>query len=311
MNLKIPDFIYKFIHGHYPELPGLPIKNPDESRNKGSDQRNVLSDVLGDSGIFGNSNDGTGNNQLVDEKSIQNKPHDQNAARAVVLDSSLGDPVHHSINNNLQQINSQIIIQNKMETPQKDTWLSRTFSKLVNWLTKEKSQLHDLTIVADNIGTALVKEMASPVYEAIKTALEMAIPASTGLFNAFELELPNIMVRLGWTIREEGKTDEQIILDGLSHIKAFHIGDPDAFAVKIAGLVSLAGKFFSSNMGVAATIQQWLTLNQMVHNPNLLDVSIPQPVQPVYKPLDIPQQLTPVEQKAFDTVNVDTNTTPA
>lgn len=294
---KLPDWLYKSLHGHYQELPGLPIKNPDESGNKGSNQRNSLSDVLGISGATDNNANSLSNNLQINETDIQNKPDEQSAERTVVLDNSLGDLVDHSINNNLLQINSQIINlkNNNMNIFQN---LGIVGHKVLTWV---RAAIIPVNAFVNNIKAI----EQTPQVQSLEQVL---LPAIDGLFPVAHIPaiiayVPTAIKALGWVTDEAAKTDKQILDEGLAALKAKLLANPDVYALWLHNLNSMVTVKSSALSGVVLPIQEAIKSVPLVHEDEKQPTS--SPVQPVYTPFPNPQQLNPVDQKAFDTVSVD------
>lgn len=155
-----------------------------------------------------------------------------------------------------------------MATTTTTTWLGRLFATVVSWFSKASAAIHDVTVLADNVTNAIKN---SPITGGIETALEMSIPASTGLVEAFKLELPNIVTKLNWAVAEESKTPDQLVSDGLAYLES--IKGTDDYVIQLNSLAAKIQKWFSDNQGLGLTIQQALLTPQIVHNPTLLSIA--------------------------------------
>lgn len=153
--------------------------------------------------------------------------------------------------------------------PQK-TWLGRLIQKVGNWFTNEaKPIVHDIVVIADNVGNKLKASEASPtgLLHLFEVALPMVIPASTGLINAFQFELNKIVTDLNWAKAESGKTGDQIVQDGLTYLKS--LKGTDDYAIQMHAFAAKTQKWFSDNLQAGLTIQQALTTPSIVHDPTL------------------------------------------
>ena len=148
------------------------------------------------------------------------------------------------------------------------TWLGKLFATVASWFSKVSGPIHDVTVLADNIANAIKN---SPLTSVAYTALEMAIPASTGLVDGFKLALPKIVTDLNWAVAEESKTPDQLIQDGLDYLKT--IKGTDDYVIQLNSFAAKVQKWFSDNQGLGLTIQQALLSPQIVHNPTLLGIA--------------------------------------
>lgn len=151
------------------------------------------------------------------------------------------------------------------------TWLGKLFSTIASWFSKAGPVVHSITIIADNVANAVKNAEASQLGQLFEVGLEMAIPASTGLVNAFKLELNVIVTDLNWAVAEEGKTGNQIVQDGLTYLAS--IKGTDNYAVQLHAFAAKVQKWFSDNLGAGLTIEQALLTPQIVHNPALLGIA--------------------------------------
>lgn len=154
------------------------------------------------------------------------------------------------------------------------TWLGRILQSVANWFTKEaKPAVHDIVVIADNIGNALKKSEASPtgLLHLFEVALPMVIPASTGLVNAFQFALNKIVIDLNWAKAETDKTGDQIIQDGLKYLAS--IKGTDDYVIQMHAFAAKTQKWLSDNLQAGLTIQQALMTPQIVHDPTLFGIA--------------------------------------
>lgn len=145
------------------------------------------------------------------------------------------------------------------------TILESIWNSIKNFLSNLTHAVHDYASIANNIVNALKTLEQSQVGQFIETTLETLIPASTGLVNAFKLELPNIFKILELVTDETSKTSEQIVADGVAALQALKVSNPKLYALKTAGLATFTSEFFTNNNGEQATFGQLLALGQSVH----------------------------------------------
>lgn len=150
------------------------------------------------------------------------------------------------------------------------TWLSKAWTTIKTFFDKASNQVHDLTVIADNLANALKNAEASNIGQFLETTVEMIIPSSTGLINAFKLWLPVVVAKLNWAVAEEGKAPQQVVADAVSYLQGLKTSDPDLYAAQLNTLNALIQKWFSDNQGAGLNIQQALATTQVVHNPDLI-----------------------------------------
>lgn len=148
------------------------------------------------------------------------------------------------------------------------TWLGKVFAKVASWFGNASGAIHDVVVIADNVANAI---KSSPLTPVVETLLEKAIPASTGLVEAFKLELPNIVTKLNWAVAESSKTPDQLVADGLAYLQT--LKGTDQYVIALHSFAATVQKWFSDNLGYGLTIQMALTSPQVVHNPALLDIA--------------------------------------
>lgn len=150
----------------------------------------------------------------------------------------------------------------------KTTWLGKLFAAIGAFFSGASAQVHDVTIIADRVANVI---KSSPITSALETGIEMAIPASTGLVEAFKLELPNIVQKLNWAVAEETKTPDQMVQDAFKYLQS--IKGTDDYVIQLNGFAAKVQKWLSDNQGLGLTIQQALLTPQIVHNPQLLGIA--------------------------------------
>lgn len=292
-NLKLPDWLYKLIRGHYPELPGVPIRKPDERAT----ERNNLPDVLGDTGGTGNNIGGLINNLPINETDSETKQDEQKTTRTAVLEDN-GDTSFNVINP-LYFSQSTNLKTNYMNFFQKLGKLEHTVE---TWV---RAAIIQANGVLNNVKAI----EGSPT---VQTLEQLLLPAVENVFPAAHIPAIIALVPKAFTIfnlvaAEAGKTDVQIVLDGLAALKAKGKIDPVAYAAILNGINAWLTVQSSALSGSPVPIQDALKSVPLVYESEKVAIAaeIVQPIHPVYTPLETPQQLTPVDQKAFDTVSVD------
>lgn len=158
-----------------------------------------------------------------------------------------------------------------MATTQK-TWIGNLLAKIAAFFAGATNAAHDFAVVADNLANAIKTAEASTLGQLFETGLEMLIPASTGLVDAFKLYWPKLLVTLNLAVQETGKTDEQIIIDGAAALAKMKGIDPNAFAVVMTGISAHVKQWFMDNTGSGGTIQQSILTQVIAHDPTLATV---------------------------------------
>jgi len=293
MNLKLPDWLYKLIRGHYPELPGVPIRKPDERAT----ERNNLPDVLGDTGGTRNNIGGLINNLPINETDSKTKLDDQKTARTAILEA-VRDTSFNTVNS-LYFSQSTNLKTNNMNIFQKLGKLEHTVE---TWVRGE-------IIVANSFVNNLKAVEQSPQ---VQTLEQLVLPMVEGVFPAAHIPaiiamVPKAFKVFNLVVAETAKTDVQIVLDGLAELKNKKKIDPVAYAGIVNAINAWIVVQSSALSGIPVPIETALKSVPLVYESEKQLAAEPTtpPTPPVYTPLEIPQQLNPVEQKAFDTVSVD------
>lgn len=155
-----------------------------------------------------------------------------------------------------------------------ETFLSDLFQKIVSWLKGAEKALSPVISIAENLLNALKKFDESVVGQTVEGLIEQYIPASTGLINAFKLQLPIWLQQLNWIETESSKSIEEQWQDALKYINS--ISDADVKATQLNSLKALFIKFFGANSEnvinatTPLTIQHALVLAQPSHDPNIV-----------------------------------------
>lgn len=155
------------------------------------------------------------------------------------------------------------------------TQISDLFTRLIKWITGAEEKLAPVIDIAENVLNGLKSFDSSIIGQTVEGIIEEFVPASTGLINAFKLQLPVWIIELNWIKGESGKTLEQQWQDALNYLAS--ITDPKTKAVQLAGLKALFLHFFGSNMGVTVnnkelTIQQMIVLSPPTHDASMFSV---------------------------------------
>lgn len=143
------------------------------------------------------------------------------------------------------------------------TSLSQLFHKVIDWIKGAEEKLHPVIVIAENVLNALKSFNDSTIGKTVIAIVEAEIPASTGLINAFQLQLPIWLVELKWIDGESTKTLEEQWQDAQAYLKTV---SPDVYASQYNTLKALFIKFFADNGGAVVTIQQSLVLAQPTHS---------------------------------------------
>lgn len=149
-----------------------------------------------------------------------------------------------------------------------ETFLSDLFHKIGDWLKGAEKELATPIKIAEDVLNGLKSFDGSVIGQTLETAIETWIPASTGLINAFKLQLPIWLQELNWLSAETGKTLDEQWQDALTYLST--IKDADVYASQYNTLKALFIKFFGTNAGSVVNIQQALTLGQPTHDASIL-----------------------------------------
>lgn len=147
-------------------------------------------------------------------------------------------------------------------------WIAGELHKLIDWITKAEKKLAPAISIAETLLNALKAFDSSIAGQTIETLIEIAIPASTGLINAFKLQLPVWLIELNLIKHETDKSLTEQWEDVQTYLNS--ISDPDIKASQYNTFKALFLKFFGTNMGESVTIQQALTLGQSTHTNEML-----------------------------------------
>jgi hypothetical protein len=154
-----------------------------------------------------------------------------------------------------------------------ETFLSTLFKKIWAWITDAEKQLIPVITIAEGLLNALKTFDGSVIGQTVEGLIESYIPASTGLINAFHLQLPIWLIDLGWIKNEAGKTLQEQWQDALNYLNT--ISDPKVKAVQLAALKALFLHFFGTNTGALVngkelTIQQMVMLSPPTHDADIV-----------------------------------------
>lgn len=144
------------------------------------------------------------------------------------------------------------------------TDISGLFQKVVAWIKGAEEKLKPVLTIAENVLNALKAFDASAAGQTVESLIEAAIPASTGLINAFKLQLPVWLIKLNWITSEDGKTLDQQWADAQAYLNTLKGGSE--YAVQLNSLKALFTEFFGSNGTDVVNIQQALVLAQPSHD---------------------------------------------
>ena len=170
----------------------------------------------------------------------------------------------------------------------KITWLSKILAKVASYFGNASNEIHDVAVISTNVVNAIKNAEQSNIGQLVETGLEMVIPASSGLINAFKLWLPVVLKDLNWVV---GETNLNLTLPDLQNYLSAAasylstIKGTDVYAAQLNSLNALVQKWFSDQRGLGLTMPQALLTPQAVYNPNLVQdiphVVLPNPYKPV------------------------------
>lgn len=167
----------------------------------------------------------------------------------------------------------EIIVTLNKKTMNVENFLSNLFKEIWNWITVAEKALAPTITIAENLLNALKKFDDSVIGQTVEGIIEQYIPASTGLINAFKLQLPVWLIDLKWVENEAGKTLEQQWQDALNYLNT--IQDPKVKATQLSALKALFLHFFGTNTGTLIngkelTIQQMIVLAPPSHDASIV-----------------------------------------
>lgn len=110
--------------------------------------------------------------------------------------------------------------------------------------------------------------LGADIVSAVEVIAGAVIPAA--YLNAFKTFLPVFIKDMGWVQGELSKPDDQIISDFVTWFNS--IASPNAKASVAHVVAANVSQFVSDVTNAGNTIQQSLTLPQIVHDPSLFDV---------------------------------------
>ncbi len=144
------------------------------------------------------------------------------------------------------------------------TWISKAIHDVLNWIKGAEAKLSKPLSIAEDLLNGLKSFDESATGQLVETIIEATIPASTGLIDAFKLQLPLWLKELNLIKGEFDKSLTEQWEDVLTYLNS--IQDPDVKAAQYNTLKALFSKFVAVNTGNPATIQQMLTLGQPTHS---------------------------------------------
>jgi hypothetical protein len=147
-------------------------------------------------------------------------------------------------------------------------WISDEIHKLLAWVTQAEKKLAPAISIAETVLNALKSFDNSIIGQTVESIIEAAIPASTGLIEAFKIQLPIWLIDLNLIKNDGNKTLTEQWEDILTYLNS--ISDPDVKASQYNTLKALFLKFFGTNSGEVVSIQQALMLAQPTHGDNIL-----------------------------------------
>lgn len=157
-----------------------------------------------------------------------------------------------------------------------ENFLSNLFKKIVTWITAAEKQMAPVITIAEKLLNGLKSFDDSIAGQTVEGIIESYIPASTGLINAFKLQLPIWLIDLKWVQDETGKSLQDQWQDALNYLAT--IKDPNVKATQLAALKALFLHFFGTNAGTTVngqplTIQQMIVLAPPTHDANIVNTA--------------------------------------
>lgn len=158
-----------------------------------------------------------------------------------------------------------------MSTPieQAENWLSNEFQTIVAFIAHKEQQLAPAITIAENLLNGIKSFEGGIIGKGIELVLETYIPASTGLINAFKLQLPIWLIELNWLKSESDKSLTEQWEDALSYLNS--ISNDQVKASQYNTLKALFIHFFGTNSAEGLiNIQQALVIAQPSHDSTIL-----------------------------------------
>lgn len=156
-----------------------------------------------------------------------------------------------------------------------ESFLGDVFQKIWTWIKGAEKALAPVITVAESLLNGLKSFEESAIGQTVEGLIEQFIPASTGLINAFKLQLPIWLIDLKWIEDETGKSIEDQWKDAQAYLNS--IQDPNVRATQFNALKALFIHFFGTNSEnvisptTPLTIQHALILAQPSHDPTIVD----------------------------------------
>lgn len=145
-----------------------------------------------------------------------------------------------------------------------ELFIGKEWHQFTAWLQAEETKLKPVITIAENVLNGIKDFEISPEGQALEGLLETLIPASTGLVEAFNLQLPVWLVQLKWIENEDNKTLSEQWADAQAYLAT--IIDPHVYATQFASLKALFTVFFGGDGTNVVNIQQAITLSQPSHS---------------------------------------------
>lgn len=147
--------------------------------------------------------------------------------------------------------------------------IAKIWSKVAAFFKKLKPEIHAALVSADAVLNKIKTwEETTPIGQFFATEVEALIP---GLGLALQNYFAVAFKVLKWAEDETGKTDDQIVADGINYLKG--ITDANVKASQHNTAAALIGNFVTSNNGLGMTIQQHLIAPQVIYNPAVVNAA--------------------------------------
>lgn len=147
-------------------------------------------------------------------------------------------------------------------------YLKTMIVAIVTFFHAVKDEVHQYSDVAEAIVQRLITLQDSPVVQFLENDLIKLLPQSVQyLVNGLKLELPVIFKQLGWVKDESGKTDEQILADGLAFLQSKQ--GTDFYNTHVTSLRTHLIKYLNDNQGTGLTSGQASVLSAAKNAPEI------------------------------------------
>lgn len=143
-------------------------------------------------------------------------------------------------------------------------FVSKILGAIGTFLHGAKDEAEVILTAANDIVNKLVAWFKTPEGVALETIIEGLVPPT--LLAKFMLFLPVLFTDLNWAQTEAGKSDAAVLADAGTYINSL---TGNVKAAQLNSFNALVGAWLSEQQNTGLTIQQTLTVAQVVHDPTV------------------------------------------